>query len=192
MEEQTDKQPRRDLQARIESYLAEGWQCSQCVLLVLQDVTAVGNEPVTRAARTLGRGMGGSGNVCGALAAGMLALGLESSPKLGEDDPLPGVATRLSQTAIPLNDFLDVFRPIEPPVFAQCRELRVRFGAELPKAVGSLDCRAISRVNWSRPSEEDLSRYYAPNGGMARCVNLIAKATEIVIDLVGRQKRQAS
>ncbi len=47
----------KELRGRVESYLAEGRQCSESLLLVLQDLTGVHDDLLTRATRTLGRGM---------------------------------------------------------------------------------------------------------------------------------------
>ena len=174
----------QELRRTVESYLAEGRQCSQCVLLALQDVTGVNDELLTSATRTLGRGMGGSGGVCGALTAGMLALGLGQPSARGDSDPHQGVPIHHGHSVAPRNDFLDTYTPIEPPVFVQCRQLVARFSQEVLPSGGSINCQDISGIDWSRPTGEDLSRYYAPDGGVAQCINLIARAAEIVTELV--------
>lgn len=67
------------LEERIAKALAarkEGKNCAQCVLLAFDDCMDVDADFVLRAACGLGGGIGGSGEVCGALSALALAEGL--------------------------------------------------------------------------------------------------------------------
>lgn len=189
---QREKDSSQELKEQIESHLAEGRQCSQCLLLVLKDVIGVQDEVLTTATRTLGRGMGGTGGICGALTAGMLAIGLASQGRAQDTDTPAGVPVRFRRPGMPRNDFLDNYTPSEPPEFAKCRELVSRFTAEVVPHVGSSNCRDISGIDWSRPGADDLSWYYAQGGAISRCAEVIASTAEIVKELVEVQRRQAS
>ncbi|MBI4200205.1 MAG: C_GCAxxG_C_C family protein [Chloroflexi bacterium] len=179
---------RAELRERIEAYLDEGRQCSQCLLLALEDVLGLRAELLSGAARTLGRGMGGSGAVCGTLTAGMLALGL-AYPS-GDPEATPGSLARGGPAPAPHNEFLDAYIPSEPPVFARCRELVAWFGAEVMARAGSINCQDISGVHWDRPTGEELSRYFAPAGGLSHCVDLMSRTAERVAELVLREGRR--
>ena len=181
--------PTEELRRRIESYLAEGRQCSECLLLALKDLVGTHNELLTRATRTLGKGMGGSGGVCGALTAGMLALGMSDQRDLG-DSTIAGITAGYGRLAAPRNDFLDTYAPVEPRVFIQCRELADRFSQEVVPTAGSVNCRDISGVEWSLPTREALSHYYAPGEGMSNCIDLISRTAKIVTELVQRRESQ--
>ncbi|MBI4201270.1 MAG: C_GCAxxG_C_C family protein [Chloroflexi bacterium] len=182
----------QELRRQIESYLAEGKQCSQCLLLALKDIIGVHDDVLTTATRTLGRGMGGSGAVCGALTAGILALGLANQRGSEQAGAMDGVPSRYGRSAPPRNDFLDIYAPAEPPEFVQCRELISRFSQEVVPHAGSFNCRDISGIDWSLPNAEELSRYYAPNGAMTQCADLISRTADIVVSLVEGQRPYAA
>ncbi|MFQ5860047.1 MAG: C-GCAxxG-C-C family protein [Dehalococcoidia bacterium] len=189
MDERPGLTARQALQSRIESYLLyKRVQCSQCVLLLLQDALGPYDPRFLAATRSLGRGIGGSGNLCGAVVAGVLALGLRGQSKdsgsLGDEGPPLGV-----RTVRPKNDWLDVFcpEPEEPALFARCRELLSRLSSQVLPLAGSLNCSDISGVEWSSATPFQLSLYRSPEGGMARCVEVIATTADTVRELLDEQ-----
>jgi len=69
------------------SYAAKGFLCSEAVLLAIRDYLEVRSELIPKIATGFGAGMGGRGEVCGAISGGIIALGLKfgrNSPKKQE------------------------------------------------------------------------------------------------------------
>lgn len=62
---------------------AQGYNCAQSVLLAFEDITGLDRETAARVASSFGGGIGGSGEVCGALTGALMALGLV----VGNTDP---------------------------------------------------------------------------------------------------------
>lgn len=65
-----------DVTRLIRLYGGQGYQCSQVVLHVAQDLLGGRNPSVMRAMRGFGEGIGGAGSLCGAIAGGTAALSL--------------------------------------------------------------------------------------------------------------------
>lgn len=65
-----------DVSRLINLYARQGFQCSQIVLHVAQDLLGGKNPSVMRAMRGFGEGIGGAGSLCGAIAGGTAALSL--------------------------------------------------------------------------------------------------------------------
>jgi len=59
------------------SYAAKGFLCSESVLLAISDYLKIRNELIPKIATGFGAGIGGRGEVCGAISGGIIALGLE-------------------------------------------------------------------------------------------------------------------
>jgi len=56
-------------------FLIAGWNCSQSVLLTVQELLDLHDPAALKAATGFGGGIGNSGSICGALAGGVMALG---------------------------------------------------------------------------------------------------------------------
>ncbi len=61
---------------RAHELMMAGWNCSQSVLQTLQELLGVPDRGVLKAATGFGGGIGNQGSLCGALAGGVMALGL--------------------------------------------------------------------------------------------------------------------
>jgi C_GCAxxG_C_C family probable redox protein len=59
------------------SYSAKGFLCSESVLLAISDHLRVKSELIPKIATGFGAGIGGQGEVCGAISGGVIALGLK-------------------------------------------------------------------------------------------------------------------
>jgi len=59
------------------SYAAEGFLCSESILLAISKMLEIKCELIPRIATGFGAGIGGCGSVCGALSGGVVALGLK-------------------------------------------------------------------------------------------------------------------
>ena len=62
--------------ARARELRAQGYNCSQCVVMAFDDVIEGDVALLTRAAGGFGSGMGASGNMCGAITGTTMVLGL--------------------------------------------------------------------------------------------------------------------
>jgi hypothetical protein len=172
----------QELESRIRSYLLDGGlQCSQCVLALLRDRLGPDSARLEAAAQPFGRGIAGTGNVCGALTGALLALGALYGS--GGPEPRPSRVAPIGYLSAqpPTNDLLDAVPAvgIEPPVFSASRELKARLAESAPEGGETLDCHDLSNVDWTAPTRDELSRYYAGDGA-ATCVRLIGVAVESV------------
>jgi len=64
------------------SHAANGFLCSESVLLAISDLLEIKDELIPKIATGFGAGIGGCGSVCGAISGGIIALGL----KFGRND----------------------------------------------------------------------------------------------------------
>ncbi len=160
------------IRTQIERLFGEGKSCTQCVFLGLQKELGVPGPSLLQGSDGLAKGLGGMGSLCGALVAGMMAIAIsEARSKSGD-------------TVSPMNEWLDVYMPSQrEQVFQRCQELRSRFARQALGRFGSLNCRDISGVDWSNPSPMDLARYYAADGRVKDCMDVVAQIVKDILDL---------
>ena len=60
-----------------DSYAAKGFLCSESVLLAISDCLRVRSDLIPKIATGFGAGIGGQGEVCGAISGGIIALGIK-------------------------------------------------------------------------------------------------------------------
>lgn len=60
-----------------QSYATEGFLCSESVLLAISELLSIRSELVPKIATGFGAGIGGQGEVCGAVSGGIMGLGLK-------------------------------------------------------------------------------------------------------------------
>ena len=80
---------------------AQGYNCAQSVLLAFEDITGLDRETAARVASSFGGGIGGSGEVCGALTGALMALGLV----VGNTDPADKAAKSFTAGAVSTSRF---------------------------------------------------------------------------------------
>lgn len=61
---------------RAHDFMMAGWNCSQSVLLTMQELLDLPDRGALKAATGFGGGIGNVGSLCGALAGGIMSLGL--------------------------------------------------------------------------------------------------------------------
>jgi C_GCAxxG_C_C family probable redox protein len=71
----------------VEGYAAEGFLCSEAVLLALSESMEVESELIPRIATGFAAGVGRTGNVCGALSGVVIGLGLRYGRDTPETEP---------------------------------------------------------------------------------------------------------
>ena len=76
----------------------EGYNCAQSVLLVMSEYWNIKSDLIPRIATGFGGGIGRCGSVCGALAGGILSIGI----KYGTDEPSPEKRQKCYELALRL------------------------------------------------------------------------------------------
>jgi len=74
----------RQVGDRAADYFGSGYNCSQSVLLAISEHWRIESELIPKIATAFGGGMGRCGSVCGAVAGGVMAIGM----RLGTNEPL--------------------------------------------------------------------------------------------------------
>jgi len=96
--------------ARARELRAQGYNCSQCVVMAFDDVIEGDIALLARAAGGFGSGMGASGNMCGAITGTTMVLGL-----VHDNDPRPALYKRVREA---MQEFVDL------EGYADCRDLK--------------------------------------------------------------------
>ena len=118
------------VEQRAASYMYEYKGCGQAVLLALQqEFDLPGGSAPVKSATFLGKGIARLGDTCGALIAGMLALGLASGRENLEESPYPepkviDPTTRLPKSLMQVRTFYRKF--VDMFSSSTCREIQVK------------------------------------------------------------------
>jgi hypothetical protein len=171
------------LRSQIETQLASGGvQCWQYVLDLISDRLGDATADLRGPALLLSKANATPG-ACGAVVTAVIALGAARGP--GET-PLERSAAPMGYLSAnaPSNDLLNMQPAIgvAPPVVALGQELIERISAAVNSS-GPIDCAEITGVDWGDPKREQVTAYFSANGGMSRCVEIIATAVEAFSDL---------
>ena len=96
--------------ARARELRAQGYNCSQCVVMAFDDVIDGDMQSLARAAQGFGSGIGASGNICGAISGTTMVIGL--------------VKDSLTRPELyrQVRDALDEFKQLEG--YTDCRDLK--------------------------------------------------------------------
>lgn len=108
----------------IQLMMVKRFHCSQAVLAVGQEKMGKQNGEVIKAMGAFGGGLGGNGEVCGAVAGALAVIGLRFS-RASEDEKE------------------------DPKMWSYAHEILDRFKKEIAKDHGSILCRKIARVDWN-------------------------------------------
>lgn len=135
--------------------LIDGWNCCQSVLLAMADSMDLSSRDVLKAATGFGGGVGNMGSLCGALAAGVLTLGM-------------------------LHGRVDLAEQEEKELtYLLCAEWHRRF----TRTMGGSDCRAILGVDLTQPDFR--KEYWAAPGNRERCASqTVGTAAKLLMALV--------
>ena len=131
---------------RASGYLTKGFNCSQSVLLAMQEMLGCRSDLALKAATGFGGGVGNMGSMCGALSGGIMAIGL----KYGRD--------RLDQVEE------------KERTYVLCAEWLRRFRSHF----GSCDCIDILKVDLSDPAKR--KAYWSAAENRKRCADDTAGA----------------
>jgi C_GCAxxG_C_C family probable redox protein len=124
------------------------------VLLAVGEITGLESGCIPRVASGFAGGIGGQGEVCGAVTGGVLALGLIRGPDQPDD--------QLAKAW----------------VNAQSGELLTRF----TEITGAAHCRDLVGVDLSSP--EGVREYRARNLKEEKCLDAVGTAVQVLLDLL--------
>ena len=117
-----------------------------------------GGEEVTRALGAFGGGLGGNGEVCGALVGGLATVGLKFSRSQEEEKE-------------------------DPRMWAYAHELFDRFREEIVKKHGGFSCREIVGVNWK--DRDQVKSFYSGDKRL-ECRRIVGETAKLVGELLER------
>lgn len=132
--------------------------CSQAIAAVGQEKLGKGNDEIIRAMGAFGGGLGGNGEVCGALAGGLAVLGLRFSRARVEEKE-------------------------DPKMWKYADELFRRFRDEIVQLNGSICCRDISHVDWKNPEQV---RAFHQGDRAKDCMRIVGKTAKLLGELLER------
>lgn len=142
-------------------YEAKYHGCSRCVMQALLDHVKLGDSLAFKASIPLAGGVGMRGETCGAMIAGLLALGIA----LGKED-------------IKDEDWMESLRA----GYRLCRRFE--------KEIGSTSCREIQRARLGRAFNlADPKDYeeFAKAGGYVECPKVVGKAARLAAEMIIEQ-----
>lgn len=140
--------------------------CSKCVVSTLAEQLGLGGDEVVRASVPLAGGIARTGNTCGALIGGLMAIGLAfaSSDKSDTDS---------------------LFRTLETAG---------RFYRIFGKEIGYVLCRDIRVDRLGRffdTVDPDESRKFAEAGGHEACAGVVSKAARLAAEFILDERERA-
>ena len=159
-------------------YEQEYWDCSQCTLLAIQEVFGLKADDAVKAATGFAGGIGRRGSVCGAVAGGVMALGLAFGRDLSTmKHPDPELRHKLRE---------DIELRLVPLIDTFCN----RFEAEY----GSILCNEIEHKLFGRyfdkKKAEDRKEKNRLGGHTEKCPMVVGKAarwaTELILEEQGK------
>lgn len=143
----------------IQMMAVERFHCSQAIAAVGQEKLGRGNDDVIRAMGAFGGGLGGNGEVCGALAGGLAVLGLCYSRAARDEKE-------------------------NPKMWARTQELVDRFRNEIVNQAGSIYCRDIVGVNWK---DRDQAKAFYQGDKVQKCIRIVGETALLIGEMLERE-----
>jgi C_GCAxxG_C_C family probable redox protein len=150
--------PKEMREKAIEMMAGERFHCSQAIAAVGQEKLGKGNDDVIRAMGAFGGGLGGNGEVCGALAGGLAVLGLRYSRAQSDEKE-------------------------NPKMWADAQEIVRRFRDEIVNQAGTINCRDIAGVDWKDRGE---TRAFYQGDKVKKCIRIVGETAMLVGEVLER------
>lgn len=151
--------PKEMRKKSIEMMAVDRFHCSQAIAAVGQEKLGRGNDDVIRAMGAFGGGLGGNGEVCGALAGGLAVLGLRYSRAASDEKE-------------------------NPKMWAEAEELVRRFRDEIVNQSGTIYCRDIAGVNWK--NREEAKAFYQGDK-VKKCIRIVGQTALVLGEMLERE-----
>jgi C_GCAxxG_C_C family probable redox protein len=132
--------------------------CSQAVLAAGQEKLGKKDGEVMKAMGAFGGGLGGNGEVCGAVVGALAVMGLRFS-RASEDEQE------------------------DPKMWSYTHEVLERFQKEIARKQGSILCREIARVDWQ---DRDQVRRFYKGETVRECGRIVGDTAMLVGELLER------
>ena len=151
--------PKEMKKKAIEMMAVQRFHCSQAIAAVGQEKLDKGNDDVIRAMGAFGGGLGGNGEVCGALAGGLAVLGLRYSRAQSDEKE-------------------------NPRMWADAQEMVRRFRDEIVNQAGTINCRDISSVDWTDRAQ---AREFYKGDKVKKCIHIVGETALLVGEMLERE-----
>jgi C_GCAxxG_C_C family probable redox protein len=151
--------PKEMRKKAVEMMAVQKFHCSQAIAAAGQEKLGKGNDDVIRAMGAFGGGLGGNGEVCGALAGGLAVLGLRYSRAQSNEKE-------------------------NPKMWADAEELVRRFRDEIVQRNGSILCRDISQVDWKDRGQ--VKAFYTGDK-VKKCIRIVGDTAMMVGEMLERE-----
>lgn len=151
--------PREMRKKAVQLMAVDRFHCSQALAAVGQEKLGRGNDEVIRAMGAFGGGLGGNGEVCGALAGALAAIGLRYSRALADEKE-------------------------NPKMWADTQEMVRRFRDEIVNQGGTIDCRDIAGVNWLDRGE--VKSFYSGDR-VKKCIRIVGETAMVLGEMLERE-----
>lgn len=135
------------------------FHCSQALAAVGQEKLGKGNDEVIRAMGAFGGGLGGNGEVCGALAGALAAIGLRYSRARADEKE-------------------------NPKMWADAQEMVRRFRDKIVNQGGTIYCRDIAAVNWL--DRVEVKTFYSGEK-VKNCVRIVGETALVLGEMLERE-----
>lgn len=153
--------PKEMKKKAIELMAVHRFHCSQAIAAVGQEKLGKGGDDVIRAMGAFGGGLGGNGEVCGALAGGLAVLGICYSRARADEKE-------------------------NPKMWADTQELLRRFRDEVVDQEGTIYCRDIAGVDWTDRAQ---AREFYSGDKVGRCIRIVGRTAFILGEMLDRRKQ---
>ena len=143
----------------IEMMAVQRFHCSQAIAAVGQEKLGRGNDDVIRAMGAFGGGLGGNGEVCGALAGALAVLGLCYSRASADEKE-------------------------NPKMWTDAQEMVRRFRSEIVNQEGTIYCRDIARVDWT---DREQAKAFYKGDQVKKCIRIVGETAMLVGEMLERE-----
>jgi C_GCAxxG_C_C family probable redox protein len=132
------------------------FHCSQAIAAVGQEKLGIADDNLIRAMGAFGGGLGGNGEICGALAGGLAVLGLRFSRARQEEKE-------------------------NPKMWKDAEELVRQFREEIVNQNSSILCRDISQIDWK--NRQQVKAFYTGDK-VKDCVRIVGETAKLLGELL--------
>lgn len=151
--------PKEMRKKAIEMMAVQRFHCSQALAAAGQEKLGRGSDEVIRAMGAFGGGLGGNGEVCGALAGALAVIGLRYSRARADEKE-------------------------NPKMWADAQEMVRRFRDEIVNQAGTIDCRDIAGVNWLDRAE--VKAFYTGDK-VKNCIRIVGQTALVLGEMLERE-----